>query len=64
MNSIEWRKSRRSGNNGACVEVARLDETTVGIRDSKDCGQGPHLRVSLAAWHSFLGSVRAGRFDW
>jgi Domain of unknown function (DUF397) len=61
MNSVEWRKASRSGNNGACVEVGRLDAGTVGVRDSKD-RSGPVLRFSPADWLSFVDAVREQGF--
>lgn len=47
-----WRKSTRSANASACVEVA----AGVGIRDSK----APAVRIAVgaAAWASFLGTVK------
>ncbi|WP_184914610.1 DUF397 domain-containing protein [Saccharothrix ecbatanensis] len=35
MNTWTWPKSSRSVSNGQCVEVARPDAPTVGLRDSK-----------------------------
>ncbi|GGU40895.1 DUF397 domain-containing protein [Lentzea flava] len=48
----EWRKSSRSANASACVEVA----TGIGIRDSK--APAAHVEVSAAAWTAFLSAVK------
>ncbi|MFI7576415.1 DUF397 domain-containing protein [Micromonospora sp. NPDC049497] len=47
----DWRKSSHSGDEGACVEVARLPRT-VGVRDSKDPA-GPVLLFPPDAWAAF-----------
>ncbi|MEV4630153.1 DUF397 domain-containing protein [Micromonospora sp. NPDC049523] len=53
-----WRKSSRSGDQGACVEFAVTTEA-IGVRDSKDPG-GPILTFPAAAWSAFAGAVPAG----
>jgi hypothetical protein len=58
---LDWRKAKRSMNNGNCTEVA----TTVGfvaVRDSKD-PQGPVLQYPVNSWRSFLAAAGAGDFD-
>ena len=57
---LQWRKARRSANNGACVEVAPACGQ-VFIRDSTD-RNGPVIRNSGPAWSVFLASVKLGRF--
>jgi Domain of unknown function (DUF397) len=59
--NLNWRKARRSMNNGNCTEVA----TTAGmvaVRDSKD-PQGQVLFYPATSWVSFLNAASNGRFD-
>ncbi|MFG1955593.1 DUF397 domain-containing protein [Micromonospora sp. NPDC048830] len=63
MDSVKWFKSSRSGNNGACVEVARLGEDAIGVRDTKARGQGPILTFTQAEWAAFICGAKLGEFD-
>lgn len=58
---VAFKKSKRSGNNGACVEVGACD-CGVKIRDSKD-PTGPVLTFNHAEWDAFKTGVAAGEFD-
>jgi uncharacterized protein DUF397 len=53
-----WRKSSFSASNGQCVEVAVLRQDLVGVRDSKELGQGPALIFDGVAWTSFIESIK------
>ena len=58
-----WKKASKSGGNGGnCVEVARLDDGSVGIRDSKH-PDGPVLRFSQVEWDAFLDGMAKREFD-
>lgn len=63
MNSANWHKSSRSGNNGSCVEVARLGKDAIGVRDTKDHGHGPILTFTRAEWQAFIDGAKDGEFD-
>ncbi len=56
-----WRKSSRSGADGACVEVRRTSRA-VQVRDTKD-RSGPVLSFPTEAWHGFIAGVHDGEFD-
>ncbi len=59
--SLQWRKARRSANNGACVEAAPSGGQIL-IRDSKD-PSGPILGYASIKWRMFISEARAGLYD-
>jgi hypothetical protein len=54
-----WRKSSYSGsaNTGNCVEIGQA-AGHVAVRDTKDNGSGPVLRVSSADWSRLMKSIK------
>lgn len=52
-----WRKATASQMNGGCVEAGSGDGV-VGVRDTKQNGEGPTLLFTPAAWSEFLASLR------
>lgn len=59
--AANWRKSRRSVGNGACVEVAAAPEGII-VRDSGNQA-GTTLRYSSRTWRAFLAQAKTGKFD-
>jgi hypothetical protein len=57
-----WRKSSRSNGQMECVEVARLDDGRVAMRDSKDNGQGQALIFTAREWRAFKGAAVDDQF--
>jgi hypothetical protein len=54
-----WRKSSYSNNGGGdCVEAAHVPGRVL-VRDTKDNGTGPVLRVTLTDWGHFTSAIRA-----
>ena len=60
ISNDQFRKSSFSGG-GGCVEVRRLPDGRIAVRDSKDTGLAPN-HFSPTAWTEFLSGVRAGEF--
>lgn len=58
-----WHKSSLSSGGDNCVEVGFGDDGTIGVRDTKQHGQGPVLVFTPSEWQAFLGGVRQGEFD-
>jgi hypothetical protein len=58
MNHPSWRKSSYSGNGGQnCVEAGHVPGVVL-VRDTKDKGLGPVLRVTSGDWSRFTASVK------
>ena len=56
---VTWEKSKHSNPNGACVEVARLPEGAIAVRNSR-FPSGPALVYTRAEIEAFLAG-RQGR---
>ena len=61
VDGLQWRKARRSANNGACVEVGPVNGQ-IFVRDSKNPG-GPILGYLPTAWRIFTSEARMGQYD-
>ena len=58
IGALSWRKTRRSANNGACVEIAPT-EGKILVRDSKN-PSGPALEYAAHVWRGFLAEAKKG----
>jgi hypothetical protein len=57
---ISWKKSSYSAANGDCVEVARLADDRIGVRDSKNAAR-PALGFTPAGWRAFIREIKSTR---
>ena len=55
-----WERSSRCAGNGSCVEVARLPNGEVAIRDGKKAATSPVLLFTRTEWDAFTAGIRAG----
>ncbi len=60
-NPTHWRKSTRSQQRTACVEVGRTGAGAA-VRDSKDRAAG-YVTADRGQWQAFLAAVKSGAFD-
>ncbi|MGB6165071.1 MAG: DUF397 domain-containing protein [Pseudonocardiaceae bacterium] len=59
---VAWRKSKRSGQLGNCVEAAALESGDVAMRNSRHPG-GPALVFTRDEVAAFLAGAKDGEFD-
>lgn len=59
---VTWRKSSRSNPSGNCVEMGRLPDGQIAVRNSR-FPDGPALIYTRAEIEALLGGVRDGDFD-
>ena len=62
MTGPVWRKSSFCNGASSCVEVARLPNGNVALRDGKE-QDGPVLVFTPIEWAAFTAGVRDGEFD-
>jgi hypothetical protein len=61
LTGARWFKSSRSGEQGACVEVAVVAEG-VAVRDTKN-RDGGTLEFTHTEWAAFIDGLKVGTFD-
>jgi hypothetical protein len=62
LSDLAWRKSRRSGALGNCVEVAPMSSGDIAVRHSQR-PDGPVLVYTRAEMAAFLSGAKDGEFD-
>jgi hypothetical protein len=62
LDGVTWRKSLHSNPSGNCVEIAKLPDGAVAIRNSR-YPAGPALICPSAEFSAFLAAARDGEFD-
>ena len=60
--AARWVKSNAGNETGNYVEISRLGDGGMAVRDSKDPA-GPILFFTPAEWDAFVGGVKDGEFD-
>ncbi|MDQ4011216.1 MAG: DUF397 domain-containing protein [Actinomycetota bacterium] len=62
LRSATWIKSRYSNPSGECVELAKLGNGEIAVRNSRHPG-GPALIFTRAEMAAFIQGVEHGEFD-
>jgi hypothetical protein len=62
LQGVVWQKSVRSNANGTCVELAKLPDGGVAVRNSR-FPDGPALIYTRAEIESLILGVKDGEFD-
>ncbi|MGH3621604.1 MAG: DUF397 domain-containing protein [Sciscionella sp.] len=62
LNTLRWRKSSFSAQNGTCVEMALTPDDRVAVRNSNHPEAGA-VFFTRAEIDAYLRGVRAGEFD-
>jgi hypothetical protein len=60
---VTWRKSRRSNSSGNCVEMAKLSDGQVAVRNSR-FPAGPALVYTHAEIEALVLGAKDGDFDY
>jgi len=58
----KWIKSARSSANGSCVEM-RQHAAAVEVRDTKQHGVGPTLRLAPVGFAAWIAGAKSGELD-
>ena len=59
---VAWRRSKRSGQLGNCIEAAALESGDVAMRNSRN-PSGPALIFTREEMAAFLAGAKDGEFD-
>ena len=62
LSGARWRKSSISNSQGACVELAKVGENEVAMRNSRN-PDGPALIYNRAEIAALIEGVKLGEFD-
>ena len=62
LRKVTWKKSRFSNPSGECVELAKLTNGEIAVRNSRHPG-GPALIFTRAEMAAFIQGVEDGQFD-
>lgn len=62
LEGVRWQKSSASNPSGNCVELAKLPDGDIAVRNSRDPA-GPALIYTRAEMAAFLRGAKDGDFD-